>query len=570
MAANSDLHILIIGAGITGLLLAQSLKKAGIRYSIFEKEVTLNYRSNEWTMAIHWALDRLQTLLPEERCRALNDVSCNPAIPLDAGGRYPIIHGETGNILVAVPYEKGLRVPRSGMRALCAEGIDVEYGKELIDVAFTERGGVVAIFEDGSMVSGTLLIGADGPRSTVREFAMKSIEKAAVTRFPIFHTNMTASYDADKARFLRQRFPTSYLALSERSFHAFQSNGPDNPASWVFHLAMAWFIDGDEPSSYAERLRLIRQRAQTLAEPARSAFVWLPDDTRANKAELSFWVSQPWDNRDGRITLVGDAAHPMPPFRGQGLNHCICDVSHLLEGIKNVVDGKSALNDVITAYEAEMIPRGREEVTCSVENGYMLHDWEKVRQSAVFTKGFKPMDRHNHEGHEGMQPGDRSIDKWCSTITATWEYALKGAVTILGLRAPGFLKIYKVHLLAYRKKGMSEDAYHEYLSIHHAIVVKNHIARFGIVGYTMTHNTSETKVMAAQLLGPVPRADRQIADYDCVVQIMFRDIQDYLKARDDPFFREVIGPDHEHFSDTERTMFLTGWVEKLIVDGVIL
>ncbi|KAK1147824.1 hypothetical protein N8T08_000337 [Aspergillus melleus] len=384
---------------------------AGIRYSIFEKEVALNYRSNEWTMAIHWALDRLQALLPEERYQALNKVSCNPAIPIDVGGRYPIIHGETGNLLAAVPYEKGLRVPRSRMRALCAEGITVQYGKELTDVAFTERGGVVALFEDGSMVSGTILIGADGPRSTVREFAMKSIEKAAVSRFPIFHTNMTASFDADKARFLRMLFPTSYLALSDRSFHAFQSissmpDGPDNPASWVFHLAMAWFTDADEPSSSAERLHLIRQRAQSLAEPARSAFTWLSDDTQANKADISFWVSQPWDNRDGRITLVGDAAHPMPPYRGQGLNHCICDVSTLLEGIKNVVDGKSALNDVVTAYEAEMVPRGREEVTCSVENGYMLHDWENVRESAVFTKGFKPMDGHESERHEGLQPTD--------------------------------------------------------------------------------------------------------------------------------------------------------------------
>lgn len=392
-------------------------------------------------MAIHWALDRLQALLPEDRFGAMTDASCNPAIPIDAGGHYPIIHGETGNLLAGVPYKKGLRVPRSKMRGLCAEGIQVEYGKKLVDVAFAERGGVVALFEDGSMASGTILIGADGPRSTVREFAMKSIEKAAVSRFPIFHTNMTVSYDADKARYLRERFPTSYLALSDRSFHAFQSSmslflpsqahnliqivssmpEPENPESWIFHLAMAWFTDVDKPSSYAERLAIIRQKAQTLAEPAQSAFTWIPDDTRVNKADISFWVSQPWDNREGRITLVGDAAHPMPPCtcysclgkkgtdhldRGQGLNHCICDVSHLMNGIQNVFGGRLALKDVITAYEAEMVPRGREEVTCSVENGYMLHDWKKVRESPVFKKGFRPMDGHDHEKHEGMQPPD--------------------------------------------------------------------------------------------------------------------------------------------------------------------
>lgn len=42
-----------------------------------------------------------------------------------------------------------------------------------------------------------------------------------------------------------------------------------------------------------------------------------------------------------------------------------------------------------------MVPRGREEVKCSVENGYMLHDWEKVQESPVFRNGFKPMDGHD-------------------------------------------------------------------------------------------------------------------------------------------------------------------------------
>jgi hypothetical protein len=54
---------------------------------------------------------------------------------------------------------------------------------------------------------------------------MGTAEDAAVSKFPIFHTNMTVCYgDADKARYLRQKFPTSYLALSEQSFHAFQSS----------------------------------------------------------------------------------------------------------------------------------------------------------------------------------------------------------------------------------------------------------------------------------------------------------------------------------------------------------
>ncbi|KAH7076880.1 hypothetical protein BKA63DRAFT_594450 [Paraphoma chrysanthemicola] len=399
---SNDTHVLIIGAGITGLILAQALKKDGIRYTIFEREQSLNVRSNEWTMAIHWSLERLETLLPPSVYANMENASCNPAVPIDAGGNYPIIHGETGNMLAGVPYKRGLRVPRSKMRKLCGEDIIIQYGKTLSEVEFIPHGkGVTATFTDGTSVSGSMLVGADGTRSRVREIALNSVERAATTSFPIWHMNLTVCYnDADKARYVRSEFPTSFLALSEQSFHAFQSissmpDGPDHPESWVFHLAMAWRGVARHDLSYAERLAIIKEKAMGLAEPARSSFMWIPEGTQVHKADISYWVTEPWENRQGRVTLVGDAAHPMPPYRGQGLNHCITDVFNLVAKIKQVASAESPLEGAIGAYEEELIPRGSEEVKCSVQNGIMLHDWEKVKQSPVFTNGFRPMKGHD-------------------------------------------------------------------------------------------------------------------------------------------------------------------------------
>ena len=118
------------------------------------------------------------------------------------------------------------RTKRSTNWANSVVSSSYQYGKDLSDVAFNEKGnGVIATFSDSTLIVASILLGADGPRSKVREFAMLGTDRASVRSFPIWHHNMTVCYeDADKARYLRQQFPTSYLALSQRSFHAFQSS----------------------------------------------------------------------------------------------------------------------------------------------------------------------------------------------------------------------------------------------------------------------------------------------------------------------------------------------------------
>jgi 2-polyprenyl-6-methoxyphenol hydroxylase-like FAD-dependent oxidoreductase len=107
----------------------------------------------------------------------------------------------------------------------------------------------------------------------------------------------------------------STLRLTQPCIVSSMPNGPDHPETWVFHLAMAWLGDPDHSLSYKERLAMIKERAQEMGEPARSAFTWVPEETLVHKADISYWITQPWDNRGGRMTLVGDAAHPMPPCK---------------------------------------------------------------------------------------------------------------------------------------------------------------------------------------------------------------------------------------------------------------
>ena len=129
---------------------------------------------------------------------------------------------------------------------------------------------------------------------------------------------------------------------------------------------------------------------------------------------------------------------------------------------------------------------------------------------------------------------------------------------------------------AYRKEGLSEDEYHRHMSQVHAPLVKAMMVKYNFVGWTMvkplspslppfpygrcfppmqltqpkTHNTTETRELMKQLVGPQFNAT---ADYDCIVQCMFHDVADFVAMKKDPFYIEHVMPDHERFADTRRS-----------------
>lgn len=84
-----------------------------------------------------------------------------------------------------------------------------------------------------------------------------------------------------------------------------------------------------------------------------------------------------------------------------------------------------------------------------------------------------------------------------------------------------------------------------------------------------------------------PQFDKN-ADYDCFVQAIFKDVEDFVRMKADPYWREVVAPDHEKFADTTRSRYVgpsmvelerltgycssmtTGWVEDHVVDGKVV
>ena len=88
---------------------------------------------------------------------------------------------------------------------------------------------------------------------------------------------------------------------------------PNDPASWRFQVVTSWLGKQDTSLDNVGRLAQVKEKAQILCEPFRSAILWMPEDQNITYDTMAYWVSVPWDSQDGRVTLAGDAAHAMPP-----------------------------------------------------------------------------------------------------------------------------------------------------------------------------------------------------------------------------------------------------------------
>lgn len=101
-------------------------------------------------------------------------------------------------------------------------------------------------------------------------------------------------------------FPLNHINLT-LAVH----NETENPTENEFLVLMSWISEQDTGLAGDAILDDLKQKASNFAQPFLSVFESLPVDTKVWHSRLSYWETRPWDNRNGTLTLVGDAAHPM-------------------------------------------------------------------------------------------------------------------------------------------------------------------------------------------------------------------------------------------------------------------
>jgi hypothetical protein len=252
---------------------------------------------------------------------------------------------------------------------------------------------VTVTFADGTSATADTVVCADGIKGVGRTTLLGE-EKAALSIAPCSFVNICNKYKPEQARFIRNTLDTTYKFGAHPDqptlFMIVPVDIPDldKPEDWKYQTCLSTW-GATHSDSNEERLRVFKEAASNYAEPWRSAVQWLPDDTIIPKDTIRYWANPViWPNWNGKVTLAGDGAHPIVPFRAQGLNNALQDAHNYVQALLAVRDGKKSLADAITAYGDEVLERGSAENKLSNMWGPVLHNWQALMNTPMMKQGY--------------------------------------------------------------------------------------------------------------------------------------------------------------------------------------
>lgn len=203
-----------------------------------------------------------------------------------------------------------------------------QWSKHLISFTAASATEITASFSDSTSATGTLLVGADGAHSRVRsELLKRTPHLSRNEEVPVQFIGITAIFPATLAHKMLVLDPFFCQGSdSEYNFYlwfSFLSTPGDdqhtqNLDSYECQIAFSWpFRQDSMPVTKAEKVVFMKTQAEHWAEPFRECVLSIPDEADARSLNLDDWVPRKglWDNGQGRVTMVGDAAHAMTMCR---------------------------------------------------------------------------------------------------------------------------------------------------------------------------------------------------------------------------------------------------------------
>ncbi|MFJ7017688.1 FAD-dependent oxidoreductase [Streptomyces sp. NPDC101117] len=344
-------RIAIIGAGPGGLLCARVLQRHGITATVYDRDAGPDTRDQGGTLDLH--ADDGQIALREagllDEFHRLSRPEGQEMRQLDPAGAVLFHHLPEPDERFKPEIDRGL------LRRLLLDSLrpgTVRWGHTLRCVDAPTGGPRQLRLADGTTVECDLVIGADGAWSTVRRALSPARPRYTGVSFLEAWFHDVTSRHPEIADLVGQG--SAAAADGERGLFA-QRNGGDHVRVYVIQRAPAdWIAAEGLTSQDTDGIRaLLLDRYRDWSPRMRRLFAD-NDGPYVDRPIHALPVPHAWEH-DPSATLLGDAAHLMPPL-GVGVNLALLDACELALALAR----HDTVEQAVRAYEATMLPRSTE------------------------------------------------------------------------------------------------------------------------------------------------------------------------------------------------------------------
>jgi 2-polyprenyl-6-methoxyphenol hydroxylase-like FAD-dependent oxidoreductase len=392
----AKLKVLIVGAGLGGLCLAQLLRRHDVDIEVFERDTSPWDRPQGYRLHIDSdGVNALYQSLTPQLYHLFDATSMKP-LPFTTlvDTNLAIQHRMSSDVQGSehVDSSRGLpshvNVNRATLREILFADLQdiIHFGKKLARYESDEQG-VTATFEDGTTVTGDLLVGADGIRSRVR--------KQRVPHAAIQDTGVRAIYGripmTEAMKYVPHQAREDVFTVAVDAHKRFLGLGPvvfptrpDVAASHFVPNAelrsqddyVVCIIGGRKEFFGKDDAHLRAFSSEELQTVAVEFMKEWPESSRALPSHgdptsfffVEMYTSIPCEMpKSANVTLLGDAIHAMTPTLGRGANTAMRDGARLGRHLEEVVHGRRTLSEALCEYETHITQ----------------YDFDVVRKSAM-------------------------------------------------------------------------------------------------------------------------------------------------------------------------------------------
>lgn len=375
--------VAIIGGGPGGLTLARLLQLQNVNVKVYERDVNKDARVQGAPLDLHD-----ESGLAAIHKAGLFNEFLNNFLP---GADKTLITDENGTLFFS-DHETNIEqdfgnehfrpeIDRGALRKILLESLQpktVIWGSHFVSMDKQNHGWLIH-FKNGNSVYADLVIGSDGANSKIRPY---------ITDIKPFYSGITmlegTIYDSEKS------VPVIHKILNGGKIMAFGNEknilmgqkGDDAIGFYVsFRASENWAVNNG--LDYTDKTQILNWFKNSYPEWSN---IWYELFENASVPFIPRLINcipldQTWKTLSN-VTIIGDAAHVMPPFAGEGANMAMLDALELSEYLTS--DDYTTIAEAISFYEINMRKKASKAAQESLENGEKMHSKDALKTMLAF------------------------------------------------------------------------------------------------------------------------------------------------------------------------------------------